>query len=131
MQQFIENYFYFLVAMLVVMVLLLVAFAWIMKIKKWTKGTILFPVAKLAFGVPFVIVDVIWNYLLPFTPTSFWMEFPKKGDRTASKRFDDLCKTYADRVPESIPTKRLRQLKFAKKVCRFLNKHDPGHCCET
>lgn len=87
---------------------MLIAFALVTKLDKNLKGKKLwFPVA-LVLGVPFIILDVLYNWIFG---TIIWLELPR----------------------EFLYTTRLKRKKAggheeAFRQCKILNKYDPGHC---
>lgn len=87
---------------------LLVAFAILMRLDKSLKGKKLWYPVALFLGVPFLVLDVLYNWLFG---TIIWWEFPKEF-------------LYTDRLKR----KKLEGYEDAFEQCRMLNKFDPDHC---
>jgi len=87
---------------------MIIAFAIVMRFDRWLKGTIFWYPAALFLGLPFLVIDVIYNAIIG---TVIWLELPREW-------------TY---------TQRLKKLKArgeqeAFRQCRVLSKFDPNHC---
>lgn len=87
---------------------LLAAFALIMRLDRRFQGTWAWYAAFPLLGVPFLVLDVLYNWIVG---TIFWRELPREW-------------TY---------TQRLSRLKErgepeAYRQCQILNRYDPGHC---
>lgn len=87
---------------------MIIAFALVVRLDRWLSGTIFWYPAALLLGLPFLLIDVMYNATIG---TVIWQELPREW-------------TY---------TERLKKLKArgeaeAFRQCAVLNKFDPGHC---
>jgi len=94
---------------------LTVGFAVLMTIWARVKGTVLEMPAKVVFGVPYFLADLLFNWTI--MPLVFWPDFPEKWYEVTTTRMKRYRRTRTG-----------RRKKFADWVCRWLNRWDPGHC---
>lgn len=94
---------------------LMIFFPILMTIWAVVKGTALEVPAKIIFGLPYWIVDWVFNWTV--MTVVFWPDKPEYLKEVTTKRF----KRY-------IKTEKGRRLKFAIFCCRWLNRWDKGHC---
>lgn len=87
---------------------MLIAFALVMRLDRALKGTWLWYPAALVLGLPFLILDVIYNAVIG---TLIWRELPREW-------------TYTERLIKL----KARGEEEAFRQCAILNRYDPGHC---
>jgi hypothetical protein len=87
---------------------MLIAFAIVMRLDRWLEGTLLWYPAALFLGVPFYVLDVLYNWIIG---SIIWREFPREL-------------TYTDRLKR----KKAEGEEEAFEQCRILSKFDPNHC---
>lgn len=74
---------------------------------------------RIIIGVPFILLDVLFNYLLIFVPP-FLGDLPTRDTLTLSKRLEKIRLTPSLYHP--------KQVSVANWVCKRLNRYDEGHC---
>jgi len=94
---------------------LMLFFPVLMTIWAKVKGTWLELPAKIVLGLPYWIVDWIFNWTV--MTLVFWPDWPETIKEVTTKRMKRYLKTRTG-----------RRLKFAKFACAWLNRFDEGHC---
>lgn len=87
---------------------MLIAFAIVMRLDKALQGKKLWYPAALFIGLPFYILDVLYNWIIG---TIIWGELPKEW-------------TYTSRLKRM----KARGEEEAFRQCLILSKYDPDHC---
>lgn len=94
---------------------LMLAFPVLMTIWAKVEGTVLEIPAKIVFGLPFVLTNMIFNWTV--MTAAFWPDKPEnwyEQTTTRMKRYKEL--------------KDGRRYRFAKFTCDWLNRFHEGHC---
>jgi len=102
--------------------MLMLVFAWVMKIRDKFEGTPLEPWLRVIIGFPSVLFD--W-YVNTFAATLFFLD-PPEGWELATGRFKRYKKEYSNHM--HLNTIKKWRLWWAEFFCNFANKFDMGHC---
>lgn len=100
---------------------LLIAFVFVIRLKKYTDGTLFEWPTKIVFTIPFVICDWLYNITVF---TIVFLDLPDEWDETVTKRMKRYKQNYNI---YATGIKKFRYV-FAIRLCDFLSKHDIGHC---
>jgi len=102
--------------------MLMLVFAWVMKIRDAVEGTVLESWLRVIIGIPATLFD--W-YVNTFAATIFFLD-PPDGWELATGRFKRYKKKYQNRAKLKLIEK--WRLWWAEFFCDFANRFDKGHC---
>ena len=104
------------------LILLFIEFAVLFELYHRSKGTGLEYIVMLVFAAPFLLQDVLLNYVLSI----IFLDTPAGAFETISMRLQRYLNEYRNKTDRSrMETVRYRT---AKSICKHLHKHDPYHC---